>query len=78
MEKQKSIGGLWAYKAKNGTDYFSGKIELDGKVTQIVAFYNGNKKNPKEPDYRILLSTPKEQTSQENALPQRDDEEAPF
>lgn len=75
MEKQKSIGGLWSKTSTKNTPYFSGNIEIDGKKTYIVAFYNDSKKNPKEPDYRILESKPIEQG--ENALPQRNDEIKP-
>ncbi len=71
---EKSIGGLWSKKSKDGkTDYFSGNVEIDGKKTMIVAFYNGNKKNPNEPDYRILESKPMVQ--KENALPTRPEED---
>jgi uncharacterized protein (DUF736 family) len=69
MEKQKSIGGLWSKTSSKNQPYFSGNIEIDGKKTYIVAFFNSDKKNQKEPDYRILESKPLEQ--KENALPQR-------
>lgn len=72
-EQEKSIGALWAKKSTKGADYFSGTIELNGEKIQIVAFYNANKKNPKEPDYRILKSKPKEQT--ENNI---NEEDVPF
>lgn len=76
MEKQKSIGGLWSKTSAKNQPYFSGNVEIDGKKTYIVAFFNGEKKNPKEPDYRILESKPIENTSN-NALPVRDEEVSP-
>lgn len=41
---------MWIYKGKNGVKYLSGKTE-DG--TKLKGFFNGKKKNPKEPDIRI-------------------------
>jgi uncharacterized protein (DUF736 family) len=75
MEKTKSIGGLWSKTSSKNTPYFSGNVEIDGKKTYIVAFYNDSKKNPKEPDYRILKSEPREQVQENNALPTRPEED---
>lgn len=41
---------MWIYKGKNGVKYLSGKTE-DG--VKLKGFFNGKKKNPKEPDIRI-------------------------
>lgn len=41
---------LWKHKAKSGLDYFKG---YDLNKIKLVAFFNSNKKNPKEPDVRI-------------------------
>lgn len=41
---------MWKQKSKSGTDYFTGTA-FDKK--KLVGFYNGKKKNPKEPDIRI-------------------------
>ncbi len=41
---------MWIYKGKNGGQYLSGKTE-DGR--KLKGFFNGKKKNPKEPDIRI-------------------------
>ncbi len=73
MEKAKSIGGLWSKTSAKNQPYFSGNVEIDGKKTYIVAFFNSDKKNPKEPDYRILESKPLEQ--KENPLPTRTEED---
>lgn len=40
---------MWRKKSKNDKYYFTGKSS-DGN---LVAFYNGMKKNPKEPDLRV-------------------------
>lgn len=41
---------MWIYKSKNGVKYLSGKTE---EGTKLKGFFNGKKKNPKEPDIRI-------------------------
>ena len=40
---------LWKKKSKNGNTYFTGK--------GIRGFFNTNKKNPKEPDLRVYMTT---------------------
>lgn len=67
---EKSIGALWAKKSRNG-EYFTGNIEVGGEKIAIVAFYNANKKNPKEPDYRILKSKPMGEQIVDNSAPNR-------
>jgi len=51
------IGALWARQAKNGTRYFTGIIELDGKKTKIVIWPTKEKKSEKSPDYTINIDT---------------------
>lgn len=41
---------LWKKKSQSGKSYFKGKT-VEGK--HVIAFYNMDKKNPKEPDLRI-------------------------
>lgn len=41
---------LWVHKSKKGTEYLSG---YDLHKNNLVAFYNSEKKNPKEPDVRV-------------------------
>lgn len=48
--KMTPVFALWKKIGKNGKPYFSGKTE-DG--TFLTAFFNGEKKNPKEPDVRV-------------------------
>ena len=47
--KMEQVFALWKQTSKGGNEYFTGS---DGK-TKLVAFYNGKKKNPKEPDLRV-------------------------
>jgi len=57
---EKELGALWIKKGAKG-QYMTGILTIDGVATPIVCFSNQNKKNPKEPDWRILRSVPKEQ-----------------
>lgn len=41
---------LWKNTSKSGKDYLKG---YDLNKTKLVAFFNSNKKNPKEPDVRV-------------------------
>lgn len=64
-----SIGALWAKKTRNGDDFFTGSIELNGEKTNIVVFYNKSKiKNEKAPDYRILIAKPQEPKDNQEEL----------
>ena len=46
---------MWIYKGKNGVKYLSGKTDVPEGDTSVKlkGFFNGKKKNPKEPDIRI-------------------------
>jgi uncharacterized protein (DUF736 family) len=46
------IGALWKKTSAKGTVFLSGKI--NGQA--VVIFANRDKKNDKQPDYRVLLS----------------------
>lgn len=61
-----SIGALWAKKSIKGSDYFTGSITIEGKKYPIVCFYNGAKTKDTQPDYRILLSKPREAVAQKD------------
>jgi hypothetical protein len=47
---------MWIYKGKNDVKYLSGKTP-DG--VKLKGFFNGKKKNPKEPDIRIYTQLDK-------------------
>ena len=53
------IGALWKKTSGKRTVYLSGKI--DGR--QVVVFANKDKKSDKHPDYRVLLSRPREEAA---------------
>lgn len=45
---------LWEKKSKNGQFYLTGVTSSAcDEVKRLIAFYNGSKKNPKEPDIRV-------------------------
>ena len=45
---------LWLGESKNNTKYLTGFVSEDPNV-KVVGFFNGNKKNPNEPDIRIYV-----------------------
>jgi len=63
--QEQSIGALWSKQSKNGANYLSGSVEIDGKKTQIVVFKNKFKEQDKHPDWKIFISQP--QNRQENS-----------
>ena len=46
------VATMWIKKGKSGTNYLTGKAK-DGR--NLVGFINSMKKNPKEPDIRLLV-----------------------
>ena len=48
--KMEQVCALWKQKSKSGNEYFSGSLSNGVRAN---AFYNTDKKNPKEPDLRI-------------------------
>ena len=75
--KQKELGALWSKTSSKGMNFMSGTIEIDGKKVEVVAFLNTNKKNLREPDWRLFESKPREIAQTENALPTKADDTAP-
>ena len=53
-----SIGALWIKKSAKGVSYLSGNIEINGQKIKIAVLKNTYKKTERQPDYRILQSTP--------------------
>lgn len=53
------LGAFWQKKSSKGITYFAGYVMQEGKKVNAVMFVNRSKKNPKEPDLRILLSESK-------------------
>ena len=54
------IGALWQKQSASGNEFMSGSIEIDGKQIRIVCFAN-NKRKENQPDWKILISKPKEE-----------------
>jgi uncharacterized protein (DUF736 family) len=57
MPENTKIGALWTKKTRNGGEFYSGMIELDGKQTRIAVWPTREKKSEKSPDYTINLDT---------------------
>lgn len=56
----KEAFALWEQKSKSGVDYFTGKTS-DKNPIRLVAFINGTKKNPKQPDISIYEKVAKDE-----------------
>jgi len=59
MENRK-FGALWVKTNKDGGEYMSGEMIINEKKINIVAFKR-DKKNPKEPDWDILIGQDKKE-----------------
>lgn len=44
---------LWHHKTESEVEYLSGNLSEELKYQKVIAFYNKNKKNEKEPDIRV-------------------------
>ena len=44
---------LWEHTTENGLTYLSGNLSEDLNYQKVIAFYNKDKKNEKEPDVRV-------------------------
>lgn len=62
-----AIGALWKKESQRG-EFFSGNVEVNGEKIQIVVFPNTYKKADNHPDYRILLSQPREEKKEEERV----------
>jgi hypothetical protein len=57
--RKESIGALWIRNGSSG-EFLSGKITINGKETEIIAFVNTYKQEgEKTPDWRIFISEPR-------------------
>ena len=48
---------LWLHKSKADNEYLSGQTTVENGDVRLVAYFNTNKKNPKEPDIRVYSLT---------------------
>lgn len=69
--REDELGALWRKQSKNGEDYFTGSIQVDGQKVEIVVFANRYKKSDKQPDFRILRSRDRGARSDEHREPPR-------
>ena len=51
------VFALWRRTSKAGKSYFTGKVTIGENGKQLRAFFNTDKKNPKEPDLLIYEYT---------------------
>lgn len=51
--------GLWTKVSRHGTNYYSGKILVEGKPYWVRLFKN-NKSNDKQPDLKLMLELAEE------------------
>lgn len=58
---------LWKKKSKSGLEYLSGFTSGEEKVN-LVGYFNTDKKNPKEPDIRVYLSSDEKQKEEVASL----------
>lgn len=53
------LGALWKKVSKTGVEFYSGVLKIDDKAIEVVVFKN-EKKHDRQPDFRILRSTPRQ------------------
>ena len=59
-KEMEQVFALWKRKAKSGLKYFTGACDIGEHKGMVIAFYNQDKKNPKEPDLRIYEQVKKD------------------
>ena len=55
MMPQEEIGVFWRKTSLKGNEYFTGEVNLDGIIKDVVLFYIQSE-NPKSPDMKMLVS----------------------
>lgn len=68
--RKQTLVSIWEHTSKNGLVYLKGSM-ADG--TKVIAFRNSDKKNPREPDWRIVADTPRESQNEDSRTPANDD-----
>lgn len=69
-QQKKDIGALWVKTSKNGVEYMSGKIEIDGVTHELTIFANKYKDSDNKPTWKIYPSEPRGEAAKPVA-PQR-------
>lgn len=55
-KEMKEAFALWRKESQKGTYYLTGYAMVGENKVNLVAYFNTNKKNPKEPDVRVYES----------------------
>lgn len=55
-KEMKEAFALWRRESAKGTHYLTGYAMVEDNKVNLVAYFNTNKKNPKEPDVRVYES----------------------
>lgn len=63
------IGALWYKTYGNGKQYMTGKLTIGSLELIIVCFQNASKQKDTHPDWRVLISKPKEQEPPQQVKP---------
>jgi len=58
MGKREQIGAVWVKKTKNGEQYLTFTVKLDGQEHSLIAFKNRWKKNETQPSFLIFTHRP--------------------
>lgn len=71
--RENEVGALWLKKSeKDGSAFFSGKLNVNGEQIDVVVFKNSFKQpGEKSPDYRIYKSQPREGFASQPAKTQK-------
>jgi len=48
------IGALWKKLDRNGNEYFSAKVKINGKDINLNFFQNRRKEKPTQPDFQAF------------------------
>ena len=57
--KKRELGALWKKTSNSGLAFYSGKIEVNGELIELVCYANKDKKSDNQPDVRIYKATPR-------------------
>ncbi len=57
-DEMEERGGLWSKESRNGNEYFTGDVTINGVKEQIVVFRNNFKTSERMPDWRIYKREP--------------------
>jgi uncharacterized protein (DUF736 family) len=75
------IGSLWAKTSKDGKEFFSGQLQLQGRQgpkIQILVFENDKQGKEARPDYQIYKVDNQPKSGGYGASRQQDDDDTPF